>query len=189
MPPKTSLAKPDTHVELKKEWALTLPLEYDEDTVLDRNEVEIFVRQLRCKINRADTPDIKEDLNQIFSMFAKNWYPGQENWLQKGHQLNIGILYSLQLLRDDLMDKDDRWQVEIWIKIIAGILNEPDEVYYDERDKLTVPAEMQPYEFESSDLNGKKRNNSSIVHVRSSNTVDDQAQKKGTQREEEDHIA
>jgi len=70
MPPKTSLAKPDTHVELKKEWALTLPLEYDEDTVLDRNEVEIFVRQLRCKINRADTPDIKEDLNQIFSMFA-----------------------------------------------------------------------------------------------------------------------
>ena len=98
-------------------------------------------------------------------------------------QLNIGILYCLQLLRDDLMDKDDRWQVEIWIKIIAGILNEPDEVYYDERDKLTAPADMQPYELESSDLNGKKRKNSLIVHVRSSDNVDDQqAPKKHAKR-------
>ena len=54
---KSTSAQPETHVELKKEWAQTLPLIYDEDSVLDRNEVEVWVRSFNSAIKTADDPD------------------------------------------------------------------------------------------------------------------------------------
>ena len=49
MPPKSksNLAQPELAVELKDTWAQTFQLEYDEHSELDRNEIEVFVRNLQ----------------------------------------------------------------------------------------------------------------------------------------------
>jgi hypothetical protein len=54
---KTNSVQPETHAELKKEWAQTLPLIYDEDSVLDRNEIEVWVRSFNSALKTADELD------------------------------------------------------------------------------------------------------------------------------------
>ena len=55
MPPKSksNLAKPEFAVELKDTWAQTFQLKYDEHSELDRNEIEVFVRNLKYLIARS----------------------------------------------------------------------------------------------------------------------------------------
>ena len=68
---KSTSAQPETYVELKKEWAQNLPLIYDEDSVLDRNEVEVWVRSF---ISAIKTAEIEDDydlyMQHLFVLFC-----------------------------------------------------------------------------------------------------------------------
>jgi len=74
-------------------------------------------------------------------------YPNDPNsWMLKSKP-NFTILQIIQNLRNSLQDRDDRWQVEIWIKRIAEYLDVPDDLIFDERDTyaavpdtLTAPS-------------------------------------------------
>ena len=72
MPPKSknNLAQPEFAVELKDTWAQTFSLEYDENTELDRNEIEVFVRNLKSLMARGATEELGLRYFQIFRVFA-----------------------------------------------------------------------------------------------------------------------
>ena len=99
---KTTSVQPETHVELKKEWGQTLPLIYDEDSVLDRNEVEIWVRSFNSSI-KIDGEEDYYDLymQNLFVLFC------------------VLSLYGIQALRDDLTETNDRWQVHFFLLLFV----------------------------------------------------------------------
>ena len=72
MPPKSksNLAQPEFAVELKDTWAQTFQLEYDEHSELDRNEIEVFVRNLKSLIARGANEELDIRYYQIFRMFS-----------------------------------------------------------------------------------------------------------------------
>ena len=55
MPPKSksNLAQPEFAVELKDTWVQNFQWEYDEHSELDRNEIEVFVRNLKYLFVRS----------------------------------------------------------------------------------------------------------------------------------------
>jgi hypothetical protein len=65
---------------------------------------------------------------------------GSEHWCTDNVP-DVGVLYGLQALRDDLTETFDRWQVEIWIKLFATMLDVDHEITYDARDGKSVESE------------------------------------------------
>ena len=82
MPPKSksNLAQPEFAVELKDTWAQTFQLEYDEHSELDRNEIEVFVRNLISLIARGTRYSLLPDLSYVQCYGFKCFKNEQPNW-------------------------------------------------------------------------------------------------------------
>jgi len=72
MPPKSEKNKsnPEKHAELNENWAVNLPLKYDDHACIDRDEIVYFAQQCASHLRNDDVKDLDRDFDQIFDMFC-----------------------------------------------------------------------------------------------------------------------